>query len=410
MPDYPPLSLTRVETPANQDQLVALVQSAAASGTPLYPIGGSTSLLFGLPPKSPGVGVVLTGLNRVIDFPARDLTITVEAGITMQALAEVLAQEGLRLPIDVPQPNVATLGGVIATAWSGPRRYGHGAMRDFVIGIRAIDGHGEVFQGGGRVVKNVAGYDFCKLLTGSLGVLGIITQVTLKLRPLVQQTALLALRASDLSQAEAILTALAHCDTTPVAIELVDAPATAQHAALREYLEDSAPTIFIGQEGTAVEVQWMIAELQRALASFGPVVPLPSAAVPAAWQALTEISATAAPLVLRASVLPSRVTTFIAGVRQIDPQATMHAHAGNGVVDACLSQFPAAGLSRTVVATLQPLATTCGGHLVILANPSGQEATPQSTWGALGSQQALMVAVKQQFDPHNLLNPGRFVC
>jgi len=154
----------------------------------------------------------------------------------------------------------------------------------------------------------------------------------------------------------------------------------------------------------------MIAELQRTLAAFGPVVPLPSSAVPAAWQALTEMPATAAPLVLRASVLPSQITTFIAGVRQVDPQATVHAHAGNGVVDACLSQFPAEGLSRTVVAKLQPLATACGGHLVILANPNGQEATPQSTWGALGPQQALMVAVKQQFDPHNLLNPGRFVC
>ncbi len=409
MPDYPPLSLTRVETPANQDDLVALVQSAASS-SPLYPIGGGTGLVFGLPPKSPGVGVVLTGLNRVIDFPARDLTITVETGITMQALADVLAQEGLRLPIDVPQPDVATLGGVIATAWSGPRRYGHGAMRDFVIGIRAIDGRGDVFQGGGRVVKNVAGYDFCKLLTGSLGVLGIITQVTLKLRPIAQQTAMLALRTADLAQAEAILTALAHCDATPVAIELVDAPVAAQPAALQAYLAPAAPTIFIGLEGTAVEVEWMITELQRALATFGQVAAIPSAAVPAAWQALTEMSTIAAPLVLRASVLPSRVTTFIAAVRQIDPQATVHSHAGNGVVDACLSRFPTEGLSRTVVAKLQPLATACGGHLVILANPNGQEATPQSTWGTLGPQQALMVAVKQQFDPHHLLNPGRFVC
>ena len=120
------------------------------------------------------------------------MTITVEAGVTMRTLADLLAKERQRLPVDVPQAERATIGGVIATNWNGPRRYGEGIVRDFVIGISAVDGRGLPFKGGGRVVKNVAGYDFCKLLTGSLGTLGVITQVTLRLKPIPEQSALVA--------------------------------------------------------------------------------------------------------------------------------------------------------------------------------------------------------------------------
>lgn len=393
---YPQLNLTSTSTPASQDELTAIVADAFHARTALYPIGGGTGLEYGLPPKQPGVGVVLTSLSRVIDFPARDLTITVETGITMQALADVLALEGLRLPVDVPHPDRATLGGVIATAWSGPRRYGHGSIRDFVIGIRAVDGSGTVFNGGGRVVKNVAGYDFCKLLTGSLGTIGIISQVTLKLRPLAQQTTVVRVGVATLAAADAILTALASAAITPTAIEY-------RHGAAKGEL-------FVLLEGTTPEVEWSVIELQRLIASHGA-----RAEVIAAGEAnvlmedVTHSPAAAAPLVLKASVRPSALTRFINGVLEVDAQATIHAHAGNGIVYISFAEFPKQGLSRALIGKLQPLASSLGGHVVILSNPSGQEATPQSTWGALGGQQALMTAVKEQFDPRNILNPGRFV-
>ena len=138
---------------------------------------------LGLPPTRPGIAIDVTGLEQVIDYPARDMTITVQAGITMTKLQEILATENQRLPVDVPQPEKATLGGAIATNASGPRRYGYGTLRDYVIGITVVNDEGQEVKAGGRVVKNVAGYDLCKLYTGSLGTLGIITQVTLKLRP-----------------------------------------------------------------------------------------------------------------------------------------------------------------------------------------------------------------------------------
>jgi glycolate oxidase FAD binding subunit len=202
-----PLS-KQLRVPADQEEVAAVVAECYEQRFPLYPIGGGTSLDFGLPAKGEGVGLSLAKLNRVLDYPARDMTITVEAGITMQALANVLAAERQRLPVDVPQADKATIGGVIATNWNGPRRYGEGTIRDYVIGISAVDGRGQPFKGGGRVVKNVAGYDFCKLLTGSLGTLGVITQVTLRLKPIPEQTALVACVLPSTQAAESALAAL----------------------------------------------------------------------------------------------------------------------------------------------------------------------------------------------------------
>src|SRR3569623_1953396 len=219
------LPLTETMTPAEQAEAAALVRQAYEDGTPLYPLGGGTALDFGLPAKLPGVGLSLAGLHRVIDYPSRDMTITVEAGIRMAYLAATLARERQRLPVDAAHADEATLGGVIATNFSGPRRYGHGTIRDYVIGISAIDGRGTPFKGGGRVVKNVAGYDFCNLLTGSLGSLAVITQVTLKVKPLPDATAFLTCEIAELAQAEPLLAALVDSQTVPVAINLASGPA-----------------------------------------------------------------------------------------------------------------------------------------------------------------------------------------
>ena len=154
-------------------------------------------------------GLSLAGLNRVVDYPARDMTITVEAGITHgRAWPTCWPPSGNGCRSTCRTPTEATLGGVVATALSGPRRYGHGTMRDYVIGISAVDGRGMPFKAGGRVVKNVAGYDFCKLLTGSLGTLGVITQVTLKIKPRPEASALASATLRDLDTAERLLAAL----------------------------------------------------------------------------------------------------------------------------------------------------------------------------------------------------------
>jgi glycolate oxidase FAD binding subunit len=399
------LPIHQTATPASQEELAREVQSAYESGTFIYPIGGGTSLDYGLPAKTPGMGLELAALNRVIDFPARDLTVTVEAGITMQQLAQTLAAEGLRLAVDVPQAQQATLGGVIATAWSGPRRFGYGSIRDFVIGITAIDGRGETFHGGGRVVKNVAGYDFCKLLTGSLGTLGVITQVTLKLRPLAETAEVCVVPLSDVASIDPLLDWLTKTDVTPAAVEVVSGPKWNEQTA---YARALAAILL---EGTSPEVNWLGATTADELRPLAPgsIHRIPASDVAPYWRSLVEFPATDAPLALKATVQPSGVPRFWQGVLAIDPEASVQAHAGSGIVYVQFSAFPASGLSRTLVGKLQPLAAQCGGHVVVLKNPGGQEMTHQSVWGSLGAQLSVMQQVKQQFDPRGLLNPGRFV-
>lgn len=408
------LPIKRTISPDDQAGVVAAIKEASESKAPVYPIGGGTSLEYGLPAKKEGVGLSLAKLACVVDYPTRDMTITVEAGVTMQSLAQTLAVEKQVLPVDVPSPERATIGGVVATNWNGPRRYGLGTVRDYVIGISAVDGTGRPFKGGGRVVKNVAGYDFCKLLTGSLGTLGVITQLTLRTRPLPERSMLLVAELSSFDQAEILLTNMVKSEATPTAIELVGGPAWEQDPALGDGKTSAANKLFLiaGLEGTRVEVNWMLGQLSEEWKSRGIKNPktIVDAAAHDLWRRLAEFPAAGdSPLVLKASILPSGVPQFLGAIRKLDARASFASHAGNGVAIIRFSEFPTGGLSRMLVANLQPVAAAAHGHVQVLANPNQQEMTHQSVWGGLDAPFELMTAVKRQFDPHDLLNPGRFV-
>jgi glycolate oxidase FAD binding subunit len=407
-----PMPSTTTREPSGQAELVDITCECYSSGSPLYPIGGGTSLDFGLPAKTPGTALSLARLNRIIDYPARDMTITVEAGTTMRAIADLLAGERQRLPVDVPQADRATIGGVIATNWNGPRRFGEGTIRDYVIGIHAVDGRGQPFKGGGRVVKNVAGYDFCKLLTGSLGTLGVITQVTLRLKPIPEQMALVACAVADTTVVERVVAALVTSRTTPTSIELLSGPAWRNDPALGALAANNANSLFLvaGLEGTGPEVEYMVGQLLAEWQALGIEEPLVVGEGAALWQRIVEFSAAGeSPLVLKANVSPSGLTAVIDAARQLDPECSIQAHAGNGIAILKLSQFPAQGLSRALVGRLQPVAASKGGQVIVLSNSSGAEMTHQSVWGATDSPLALMTEVKRRFDPKNILNRDRFI-
>lgn len=407
-----PLPLTRTIAVRETSEVVAAIRDAASERIPIYPIGGSTSLDYGLPAKTLGVGLALSGLSRVLDYPARDMTITVEAGITIAELARVLAAENQQLPFDVPQAATATAGGVVATNWNGMRRYGYGSVRDYVIGISAVEGRGTVFKGGGRVVKNVAGYDFCKLLTGSLGTLGVITQLTFRLRPIVERTAWVGCGVADLDVAEKRLAALVTSETAPIAIELLAGPEWRGDARLAGDSSANQAWILVGFEGGEAEVDWMVERLQSEWREQG-------CAASQVWRddeaatwtrTLAEYSQHAtSPLVVQASVRPSHTTRIVSELQRLDPEVSVQCHAGNGMVLGRFSQFPVAGVSRAIVGQLQSAAAAGAGSVVIVSNPGGQEATVRSVWGVGGVAYDVMTNVKKQFDPANVLNTGRFV-
>jgi glycolate oxidase FAD binding subunit len=254
---FGPVSVQRV---GSTSELSELIRRAGSENQAVYPLGGRTMLDLGLPPARPGVAVDLRALDQIIDYPARDMTITVQAGITLAHLADTLRPENQRLPVDIPRPTESTLGGALAANSSGPRRYGFGTLRDYVIGITVVNDEATEAKAGGRVVKNVAGYDLCKLHVGALGTLGIITQVTLRLRPLAEETAL-CLVGCDAAGLEALLEKVHTSQTRPVCIELLNSAA----ARKINLPADSAWLVVVGFEENHAAVQWQVEKLQQEL-------------------------------------------------------------------------------------------------------------------------------------------------
>jgi glycolate oxidase FAD binding subunit len=248
--------------PSSVAELSDLVHQSRESRKALYPFGGRTMIDLGLIPTKPGTAVDMRGLNQVVDYPARDITITAQAGITIARLNEILSAEKQRLAVEVPLPDRATLGGAIAANASGPRRFGLGTLRDYVIGISVVNDRGQEVKAGGRVVKNVAGYDLMKLYTGSLGTLGIITQVTLKLKPEPESSSLLVLPA-PLDRTSAVLDTLNDSRIRPVCIDLLD-PAASRAIGVGA-LSGSAWNLVIGFEDNAKAVAWQIQQLAEEL-------------------------------------------------------------------------------------------------------------------------------------------------
>jgi len=399
------LPIDETLAPSDVAGAAEIVREAAAARRAIYPIGGGTSLRCGLVSTKPGIGLSTTGLTRVIDYPARDMTITVEAGMTIARLAEILAAENQQLPIDVPQAGEATIGGVIATGMSGPRRYGYGTIRDYVIGIEAIDGRGTVFHAGGRVVKNVAGYDFCKLLTGSYGTLGLITHVTLKVRPRPETMAVAFCGAFHPKMAEGLFEKLiTHSVLTPVGLEF---------CTQRDSTDASdCPFVAVMLEGSQAEVAWQLEqwELAKHGSGIGGGRTLVGTDATEQWSRFVEFAAAgSAPLMLKFGVPSSQVIKMAQLVLDIDPTSLIQAHAGNGIVLAHLPGLAPTAAAKALISQLRPAAVAVGGHVVVWDTATPHEFTSQAMWGSLGSSLPWMRAVKQQFDPHGIFNPGRFV-
>ncbi len=366
--DLPGLGSIPVQRPATVADAGRLVRECRAAGTAVYPVGGRTMLDLGIPPTKPGIALDTTALNAVVDYPARDMTITVQAGLAIAELDRVLAKENQWLPVDVPLPERATLGGAIATNASGPHRLGHGTLRDAVIGIGFLTDAGDEVKGGGRVVKNVAGYDFMKLQTGALGTLGLLTHVTLKVKPRPEATATVAFgcQAGDLSAA---LDRLHASNSRPVAIELLNAAAWAETGAA------AIPgdwILLVGFGEKRVTVDWqkktLLDELKRETRDlFG------------LWQTVTDLQVRpASRFIGKASVRPSQIAEFANRFNR--GEALIHAQPMNGIVWLHADERP--------------------GPEFVLRRGATKPAKAGADW-------ELMKHVKKTLDPDNVFNPGR---
>jgi glycolate oxidase FAD binding subunit len=403
--DFGPLEIIQAQSVA---EVSDLVRRAAGQGSALYPVGGQTMLDYGLPPAQPGRAVSLCHLDKVIDYPARDMTVTVQAGLTLAKLQKLLATENQRLPIDVPQAEQATLGGVLATNVSGPRRYGFGTLRDYVIGISVVNDEGHEIKAGGRVVKNVAGYDLCKLFIGSLGTLGILTQVTLKLKPRPEEQALV-LVSCQTERLGPLLEQLHGSRTRPVCIDLLNEAAIRQLNQQSHLLPDAPWLAILGLENIRDAVSWQIQQLIRELGTGASLEARLSYTTESLWQALTEFPGwREASLTFKANLRPSATAAFVQQVSEVSEELLLQAHAGNGIVIGHAPPGLTLERAQAMLKRLLELAKAAQGNVVVLRCPAAwKKALP--IWGNPRGDFWFMRTIKERLDPRRLFNPGRFV-
>ncbi len=353
-----------VVRPGSVAEVRECVRAAARAGASLVVQGLGAHLSIGAPPARLDVVLGLDRLARVVDHQAGDMTVTVEAGCTLAALAKTLATSGQWLPLDPPWPDATTIGGLVAANLSGPLRASQGRVRDLLLGIRVVGADGALVAGGGRVVKNVAGYDLPKLHVEAA--------------------------------AETALGVMAS-EVTPLWLE-VGGP-----GALPEGPGDGAAVV-VGLAGIAEEVAHARArtlELAKARGLHAITV-----ADGAALRArLADFALEPAEAVLRAAMLPTEVGAFIARASRSGAALRCLGHAASGVVRVAV---PEARAVAGLVAALRPGLEARGGSLVV------ERATPEvkaqvDVWGDPGEGVALMRGIKAAFDPGGLFAPGRFV-
>jgi glycolate oxidase FAD binding subunit len=387
------------------DDLCQAVREQVALGHAIYPQGGRTALDYGGVPRRPGVAIDTTGISRLIDYPFADMTITVEAGMTLAALRSLLAEQRQRVLVDAPDADRATLGGIYATNTSGPLRYAAGRPRDQIIGVSFVTSEAVVVKGGGRVVKNVAGYDFPKLLTGSMGTLGIITQLTLKVRPIPEASAILWVPFWNPKSLADTLDELNISATRPVALELLNGGG-ARIVGQGLGLPTGQGILAIGYEDNVSSVRWQIDRLKTELGRHDLAV-LEGADARPLWNALTDFQAArVGPVTFVANIRPSSVASFVEGLNP--DQWSAQAHAGNGIVYAHAQGDWTMEKMAPTIDRLKRMAVQEGGNLILSRCPTPWKER-LGVWGQPRADWAIAERVKAALDPHAALNPGRFV-
>ncbi len=388
-----------VAAPATVEEAAAVMKAAAGHGLSVIPRGGETRLDWGCPPASCDLLLDTVRLDRVVEHAAGDLIVKVEAGLPMERLAEVLAGAGQQLALDVPLPG-STVGGTLATAASGPRRLRYGAPRDLLIGVTMVRADGTVAKSGGKVVKNVAGYDLGKLLAGSYGTLGLVVEAAFRLHPNPPAEAYLTREVAP-DEAAGLVRALRHSTAVPTAVE-VDAP------------PGGPVTIAVLVDGVPEGLPHRVAQLAEVL---GPGAK-PADDPPDWWGAYpdgTTLIETSRPeMSHRTSAGPADVPPddTVTAARAGSARASGPVGAGGSTGEDVAVRwsgdgrgFVATGGGPAEVAGLLAELRTEGWAVVRYAPEEVRDAVDM--WGpspALG----LMRRVKDQFDPEHRLSPGRF--
>jgi len=387
-----------VTTPATRAELAEHVADADARGAAIVPCGRGAHLGLGHAPARYDVALSTRALAAVVEYAPADMTVTVESGMTLAALDHLLGAEGQWLPLDPPLPAETTVGGLLAADLFGPLRATYGRARDYVLGIAMVTAAGVETRAGGRVVKNVAGYDLMKLLVGSLGTLGVITEATLKVRPRPETTDTLELACASRAAAIALVSSLP--DVGPVAQSLVAIDAPGSEAAIRAVLGGVAADVAAARarvldaarETTVVFDGDGDGDRDRVERRAEDTRDLPASAPADVVVRLSALRATAARLVTEADAALDGACTWL----RFDPRA---ATATLGI-----TTDDAAG----ALARVRAVAARYEAVVVVERWPAALAETID-VWWPIPAALPLMRRVKVALDPNRTFAPGRFV-
>lgn len=413
-----------VVTPGSIEELSQMMACAHAEKAAVVPWGGGTRQSQGYPPERLDLLVRTSRLDRVIQYEPDDLTISVEAGMTLATLNELLAGHGQMLPLDVPLPHRSTLGGILATAADGPRRLGYGTLRDLFIGTRVVGAGGQISQAGGMVVKNVSGYDMMKLYHGSFGTLGLIAVANFKLLPRPRAAATVWCVFAEQPAAFALVDTLQSSQLTPVAVEYVGWSLPTGHKQASpafigaRFLKasDGSHRLAVCAEGLPAAVERIKRDVSKLAEQAGAqsIRVVDGTAHTRLWENIADLPQTAdlspGEMVLRLSCLPADLASALHDVATLADQYGLTwlgvARAMSGIAYVRLR----AGSANDHTGLLHCHQGICAiwPHTTVLA--ADEMMRPAlAVWGHKPAGYALMQRIRHQFDPDAMLNPGRFV-
>jgi glycolate oxidase FAD binding subunit len=364
--------------PGNTEEVAAVLCLAQENHLAVVERGGGTKQGWGYPVAS-GLVLEMHRLNTLKEHTWQDMTCSVEAGCTWAALQAGLAQHGQFVALDPLWPDKATVGGIVATNDSGALRQRYGGLRDLIIGMTIVLADGTIAHTGGKVVKNVAGYDLHKLMIGAFGTLGVVTSVNFRLHSISRSVRSFTVAAKSVEPVGRVMLAMLHAQLSTVAIQLrggVDGfDLEIQLASLPEVLETQAGALEMLAQGEGLSLQ---------------------AAADDVWSARQRLLD--ADVVCKGTMLPSEIARFAARVRGLGGESVTQA---GGIM---IAGFPVAAAARLV--ELRCELEAGGGSLMVLKQPAESKL---DCWGTLPDSFPLMREIKGRFDPDRILNPGRFL-
>lgn len=395
----------RVSYPKTPADVAGLLAEATSNGEAVVPWGGGTHQGIGAGPDRYDIACDMSYVNELVAFEPADLVVTVQAGMTLECLQDHLREKGQFLALDGGHPEISTIGGMLATNSSGPSRLLYGTARDLVLGMQVALPNGDLVRSGGKVVKNVVGYDLNKLHIGALGTVGTICEVTFKVHPLPTSEGTVLAHFDDFKAANEVAERLARSN---LSLRSVIAFSSSLPSAPAEIRQPVGTTVAVWCAGWPAAVgrqrRDVIAALSAAGASslFGPN----PEAHQAFWDAISR--PTTLGVHVKLASLPSRIGELVAVSTGLAAEASPAnpdwiVYAGVGV-----ARLAFGGGSADLIRRIRDTAASRGGTCVV-GSSEGIPMDPLLAWGPVRDDFPLMQRVKSQFDPKRTLNPGRFV-